>query len=171
LPTASNSARRARALLGTFVEIEVAGAAPPAMQAAIDAAFAAVAEVHRLMSFHDGASDVGRLNRAAGRRPVAVHPWTYQVLQAAVELSQRSGGLFDVAVAPVLQDLGLLPSLSRRGAPSSSVREPATTAAIALRPDRAVRFHHPALRIDLGGIAKGFAVDRAVEVLRARGMP
>ena len=71
--------RRARPLLGTFVEIEVAGATEPEMADAVDAAFAAVAEVHRLMSFHDPDSDISRLNREAHVRPLAVHAWTYAV--------------------------------------------------------------------------------------------
>jgi FAD:protein FMN transferase len=172
LPRGSNSVRRSRALLGTFVEIELAGAKPLALHAAIDEAFAAVAHVHRLMSFHDGASDVGRLNRAASGRPVRVHPWTFQVLEAAVDLHRQSGGLFDVAVAPVLEDLGLLPAHPSQPTVPSDCAELATTAAIDLRRDRTVCFRHGAMRIDLGGIAKGFAVDRAIEVLQARhGMP
>jgi hypothetical protein len=62
--------RCARPLLGTFVEIAVAGASTAEMEAAVEAAFAAVATVHRLMSFHDEASDIGRLNRSAFDRPV-----------------------------------------------------------------------------------------------------
>src|SRR5579864_7048184 len=104
---ASNRARtklrRARALLGTFVEIEVEGPPGADLDAAIDAAFNEVAEVHRLMSFHAPDSDITRLNCEAHIRPVVVHDWTYQVLQAAIELNRRSGGVFDVAVAPVLQ--------------------------------------------------------------------
>jgi FAD:protein FMN transferase len=101
--------RRARPLLGTFVEIAVSGASPEGMDAAVDAAFDAVATVHGLMSFHDDGSDVSRLNREAFAGPVTVHPWTFEVLAAALDLHRRSAGVFDVAVAPVLQELGLLP--------------------------------------------------------------
>jgi FAD:protein FMN transferase len=169
LRTASNSVRRARPLLGTFVEITVTDAAPSEMHAAVEAAFEAVGEVHRLMSFHDERSEVARLNREAFVRTVAVHPWTFQVLEAAVDLHQRSAGVFDIASAPVLQDMGLLPRL-RDDRPSTSGNR-ATTEAIELLPGRRVRFKQPDTRIDLGGIAKGFAVDRATEVLRDRGMP
>jgi thiamine biosynthesis lipoprotein len=57
--------RRARPLLGTFVEIAVADAALPAMHAAMDAAYAVVRQVHELMSFHEEGSDVSRVNREA----------------------------------------------------------------------------------------------------------
>jgi thiamine biosynthesis lipoprotein len=166
--------RRARPLLGTFVEIAVSGAEAGVMQAAIEDAFSSVATVHTLMSFHLETSDVGRLNTTAWARSVGVHRWTFRVLETAVDLYRRSMGIFDIAVAPALQNLGLLPPDKypcARTNRSSSRTDPATTASIELLSDDRVRFHHPDLRVDLGGIAKGFAVDRAVEVLRARGVP
>ena len=164
---ASNSLRRARPLLGTFVEIAVVGAAPSEMYAAIDDGFAAIAEVHRLMSFHEPASDVSRLNRQASPHAVAVHPWTYQVLDLSLELHRRSGGAFDITVAPTLQALGLLPC-GRGGVALPPAA--ADGAAIELCPDCRVRIHRPGATLDLGGIAKGFAVDRAVDALRRHGM-
>ena len=104
-----DSVCRARPLLGTFVEIRGAGAMRAATEQAIDAAFAVIDKIHRLMSFHDPDSDVGRLNREACKRNVAVDPWTYRVLETALALHHRSRGVFDIAVAPALQRLGLLP--------------------------------------------------------------
>jgi FAD:protein FMN transferase len=155
---------RARPLLGTFVEIRSAGACRDAVERAIDAAFAAIAKVHHLMSFHDATSDVSRLNREALKRSDVVDPWTYAVLEAALALHRQSMGAFDIAVAPALQRLGLLPFSA--GEFDSGFAGTATSGAIELLPENRVRFHHPATRIDLGGIAKGFAVDRAIDVLR-----
>jgi thiamine biosynthesis lipoprotein len=169
LPTACDSIRRARPLLGTFVEIAAAGAALDKMSRAVAAAFAAVATVHDLMSFHAAGSDVSRLNAQAWTAPVCVHPWTFQVLQMAAELHVSSAGVFDVAIAPVLQDMGLLPRPSGGGLSTSS--NLATAQAIELLPGRRIRFQHSGVRIDLGGIAKGFAVDRAIDVLRVHGIP
>lgn len=128
--------RRARPLLGTVVEIAATAPARRDGDAAIDAAFAAIEQVQRLMSVHDPASEVSRLGAGAA---VALHPWTAAVLAAAAEFRRASGGLFDVGVAPWLRARGV-------------------------RPGRGVG------RIDLGGIAKGFAVDRALDALRAAGM-
>jgi FAD:protein FMN transferase len=158
--------RRARPLLGTFVEIAVSGASPEAMDAAVEAAFDAVATVHRLMSFHDDGSDVSRLNRDAFAGPVAVHPWTFEVLAAALDLHRRSAGVFDVGVAPVLQDLGLLP----RHAYETPVRSAGVGEPFAVLSNDRVAFRDRRVRIDLGGIAKGYAVDRAAAVLRERGI-
>jgi thiamine biosynthesis lipoprotein len=159
--------RRARPLLGTFVEIEVFGATEPEMVAAVDAAFDAVAEVHRLMSFHDSDSDVSRLNREAHLSPIAVHAWTYAVLKTAAELHRASCGAFDIAVAPTLQRLGLLPRATRT---VPSLARANADCAIELLDGCAVRFRGADVAIDLGGIAKGFAVDRALDVLRGFGM-
>jgi thiamine biosynthesis lipoprotein len=165
---ASGRARRGRPLLGTFVEIAAEGASSAAVDTAVDAAFRAVSLVHRLMSFHDPASDVGRLNRHAWARPVAVHPWTHAVLRAAIDLGRASAGVFDVAVAPALQRMGRLPGSAPPPHPPPAGADPDGT--IELLPSRRVRFGRRDVGIDLGGIAKGFAVDRALDTLRRHGM-
>ena len=164
----SNSVRRAQPLLGTLVDIAAAAASTAALEAAIDEAFGAVARVHRLMSFHDGQSDVGRLNCDAADGPVAVDAWTYRVLETALDLQRRSAGLFDVTVAPLLQHCGLLPRSA--GERAAVAGHPAVADRIALLAGHRVRYRDAGVRIDLGGIAKGFAVDRAVAVLRRRGV-
>lgn len=166
---ASGRARRARPLLGTFVEIAAEGPCSAGVDAAVDAAFRAISRVHDLMSFHDPASDVGRLNRDAGVRPVAVHPWTHAVLRAAVDLGRASAGVFDVAIGPTLQRMGRLPGR----APAPPRPEPGggdPDGTIELLPSHRVRFRNPGVGVDLGGIAKGFAVDRALDALRRHGM-
>ena len=127
MTSSSASARRARALLGTYVEISASGLDLTRLHDAIDRAFAAVETVHRLMSFQESDSELSQLNRQGPAAALALHPWTRLVLDTAAELRQRSRGAFDVAV-------GLGGS------------------------------------IDLSGIAKGFAVDRAVDVLCAAGV-
>ena len=164
MPTASNSIRRARPLLGTFVDVEVTGEARAQMERAVEAAFNAVARVHDLMSFHEPESEVAHLNRCASAEPVRVHPWTLQVLRTAMDLHRRSRGAFDVTVAPVLQAMNVLPRHGHER--SSATKEVVMGGAVQLMADGRVRFTDRATRIDLGGIAKGFAVDRAIDVLR-----
>jgi FAD:protein FMN transferase len=166
--TCANHVRRARALLGTFVEISADGPAARDLDGAVEAAFAAIAKVHRLMSFHDPASDVSRLNRDAGARTVAVDAWTWQVVDTAADLHRCSNGAFDITVAPMLQELGLLPPPDTPAAAAAT--GPWRRDTVETRPGRKIRFRHPGTRIDLGGIAKGFAVDRAVDALRAHGV-
>jgi thiamine biosynthesis lipoprotein len=150
---------RARPLLGTFVEITA-----DCGSRLFEKAFAAVEQVHRSMSYHDPASEVSRLNRDAAREPVVVSAWTREVLREAFELAEESNGAFDPTVAPAICGLGFLPITP--GAPRADRH--ASWRDIELLPRRRIRFRR-ALRIDLGGIAKGFAVDRAIDVLRAGG--
>jgi thiamine biosynthesis lipoprotein len=161
--------RRLRPLLGTFVEAAAAGASKPDMEAAVEAAFVAIGTVHRLMSFHDEESDVSRLNRGAYETAIRVHPWTFEVLEIALDLHGQSNGMFDIRIAPALQKLGLLPyhggDLAWDAPLTSGHGE------IELLAGQCVRFRDRATRIDLGGIAKGFAVDRAIGALRNHGMP
>jgi len=156
--------RRARPLLGTLVEIAAQGSDAAALAEAVEAAFGAIATVHRLMSFHEGSSDVARMNRRAARTAVHVHSWTFSVLQEAQGVAEASEGIFDVTVASVLVRHRLLPRTPGAPVPHPS----ATFRDVWLLPGLRVRFSRPLL-LDVGGIAKGFAVDRAIDALRAAG--
>jgi FAD:protein FMN transferase len=157
-----DSVRRARPLLGTFVEITAHGGETRRLERAVEAAFDAIERVQGLMSYQAPDSDVSRLNRTGGCAPIAIHPWTYSVLRASLELQARSKGLFNIAVAPALERLGLLP-----GSLASSARaSPGQQVAVELSADKQARLRVAGSKIDLGGIAKGFAVDQALRVLR-----
>ena len=167
MPCASGRTRRARPLLGTFVEIAVGEPPSRGLEILIDAAFQDVEQVHGLMSFHEPGSDVSRLNGQAGYGDVEVHDWTREVLEAASELRRLSNGVFDITVAPVLQRLGRLPATPRACSRPISLTD---SRGIQLLPGNRVRFNGPGIAIDLGGIAKGYAVDRALEHLRRAGV-
>ncbi len=150
--------RRARPLLGTIVDIACNGSSDD-----VDVAFAAIEKVHRLMSFHDPGSDVTRMNREAFPRGVKVDPWTWQVMTTAQRFARETDGVFDVTVASQLVKWNYLPDHGFPSIARGSWRD------IFLRRNCEVSFRRR-LIVDLGGIAKGFAVDRAVEVLRRRGV-
>jgi thiamine biosynthesis lipoprotein len=178
--------RRCRPLLGTFVEITAAGADESCLHTAINAAFAVIEKIQKLMSAHDTGSELSRLNREAAARPVAVSRELFLVLRRADRLAAESGGAFDPTIAPVLARWGFLPrrlhpNSDRAGSPLPAARNSNGAHGVArptragkqfgdwrdvrLLPGRKVRFLQP-LALDLGGIAKGFAVDRAIERLR-----
>jgi thiamine biosynthesis lipoprotein len=174
--------RRARPLLGTLVEITAAGASSAVLARAVTRAFVAIEQVQGLLSFHDPASDLARLNQAAPGEWVRVHPLSWTVLRHARSLARVSGGRFDAAIAPRLQVWGLLPrtAAKRLAADSPPVghgrrrvtvsRGPACgSAALEFAGGSRVRLAAP-LTLDLGGIAKGYAVDRAMAVLRRAGV-
>src|SRR5258708_3393935 len=180
LPRSSNPAgcgrqtvARMRPLLGTLIEIR-AGGPESRVNDGIAAAFAAIERVQRLMSFHDAGSDVSRINAAPVGREVAVDRETYCVLRHALDLGHRSDGAFDITIAPSLVAAGFLPypRLSGPLETSASVTQvdSARFTDLELLPARAVRWRRKKGWIDLGGIAKGYAVDVAVAALRSQGM-
>lgn len=136
--------RRARPWLGTLVDIGV----PTGCDVALEAAFDAIALAHRLMSLQEPGSDLSRAHAADVDEPVPVHPWTAEVLRLCVDLHTRSEGLFDVACG------------SGRWALHSGPN--ADDPAMLMRLDSGTR-------LDVGGIAKGWAVDQAVRMAQAAG--
>ncbi len=132
--------RRARPLLGTLVEIEAHG---PAAVQAVEAGFAAVARVQRLMSRFEPHSDIGRLNAAASGTAVPVDPATLAVLSLAAEIESASGGAFRCA---------------REDSHDACAQTTWVIEGGAVRKLAPVQF-------DLGGIAKGYAVDCAIEAM------
>jgi len=159
----SSEVRRARPLLGTFVDITAEGAGEAELHRAIDRAFAAIDRVHHLMSFHCALSDVSRIKRNGFPTGAVVHPWTWQVLKAAQQFARDSDGVFDITVGSLLSEANHLPRTGRRPTCRATWRD------IFFGKNCEVFCRRPVI-IDLGGIAKGFAVDRAVKALRRAGV-
>lgn len=148
---------RCKPLLGTYVEVFAD------LDIAIDQAFLAVQLVNDLMSFHNPDSELSQVNARAHIKPIRVHEWTFQVLSAAKELYENTEGMFDCAVGKKLVESGLLPQHPDLLSSSSN-----HTLDLMLSEPNTV-FTNTQLTLDLGGIAKGFAVDRAVEALQQYG--
>lgn len=158
-----NRLRRARPWLGTLVEIAIAADLDTAaLLAAIDAAFADIAAVHAAMSVHEPDSELSQLNRAAHLSAMPASPALLTVLRAALSFAEDSAGAFDPVVGGRLTALGLLPPCAITAAARASWRD------VLIEAD-CIRFRQP-LRLDFGGIAKGYAVDCAIGVLRAAGV-
>ena len=153
----------ARILLGTLVRIRAEHQTEAQAKAAIDGAFDAIAEIHRLMSFHDPLSDLSRLNRAEPGAWTALDPRTAEVLAFALALAERTGGAFDPTVGAK--------AVAAKSLPRPDGAEPIDPEAdwrdVRLAGDAASLTRR--LWIDLGGVAKGYAVDRAITYLRDQG--
>jgi thiamine biosynthesis lipoprotein len=162
-PAGAGVVRRAQPWLGTLVDVEAAGLPTAALERAVARALQAVARVHTSMSFHDPDSELSRLNRQAATSPMTVSGHLWQVLRAACRVSALTGGRFDVTVAPALVRWGYLPERDT-GEAAGSWHD------IRFGAQRSVHFRKPLL-IDLGGIAKGYAVDLAIATLRRAGVP
>ena len=149
--------------MGTVVRIRVQGLLPDMANDAIDGAFDLIADVHRLMSFHEPGSELSQLNGEASRGAVPISSHTQAVLSRALELSEASEGLFDPTIAPTLVADGLLPPV-----PGALPVAGASWKEVVMSPDGTVSFARP-LWLDLGGIAKGYAVDCAFDHIASCG--
>jgi len=131
-----------------------------------------ILKLDRLLTNKEEDSEISALNRAAGQADVTVSLETAQVLDAAIEYCGQSGGLFDITIAPLttLWDIG--PEKTSRPADGN------IEAALALvdyhklikTGENVYRLAESEMAVDLGAVAKGFASDRAAEILRRRGV-
>lgn len=162
-----------RYLMGTSIEVQAFGGDEATRRSGIDEAFAAFAEIDRLMSDYRDDSELALINRDASRRPVTVSDPMFAVLHAAADVSAASNGAFDVTIAPLVRLWGFHDRTPHvpTAAELAAVRPLVDYRHVQLDADRrTVRLTYPGVALDLGGIAKGFAVDVAAGVLRRRGL-
>lgn len=166
--------RRQVTVMGTVAEFAVAHRDPERANEAIDAAIEALRLVDRTLTKFTATSEVGRANRLAATAPVAIGDETATVMAEGLWWAEASGGVFDPCLSGVsaLWDVG-----QRREPPPDGeiARLAGRRLYRALEIDgrsgaRQVRFHDRDVGLDLGGIAKGYGVDRAVAVLREQGI-
>jgi thiamine biosynthesis lipoprotein len=175
--------RRSELHMGVEFEVVVYAPAQAAAEGALDAAFARIAELDRLLSDYDPASELSRLSQSSSPPqrppgappvPVSVGPDLWTVLSFAQEVSQATDGAFDVTIGPLTR---LWRRARRRGelpdaADLAQARAAVGYQALQLdRPGRQVILHKPQMRLDLGGIAKGYAADEAVRAVQKLGIP
>ena len=137
----------------------------------VDEAFDEVDRIDRLMSHYKPDSPLSRINREAAQHPVAVEPELFDFIAAAMRYHHASGGAFDITVGPLMKAWGFFRGEGR--VPSddelAAARHHVGGAHVMLNPiSKTIGFDEPGVELDLGGIAKGYAVDRVVDVLRRR---
>ena len=157
--------------MGTVVEITLMGENEESAQKAALQAFQEIKRIEYLMSPWIESSDVNRINRSAGNDGVRVSPETVEVIKRAQEVSKLSGGGFDITVAPLVQ---LWRKARERGMPPEMEEVKENLNFVNFRNLRThyggrVLLKKKGMAIDLGGIAKGYAVDRAFELLKGLG--
>lgn len=152
---------RCKPLLGTFVEIMIEHESTSSK--VLDHAFLSIELIQSLMGFHNPNSDLSRINSRVHLEGVRIHPWTAEVLTIAQDIHLQSKGVFNCGIGHRLVEAGLLPKHFNHGTHLFGGLED-----LQFIGPNLVRSRLP-LCLDLGGIAKGYAVDKAVEVLLANG--
>ncbi len=168
------SVEAGRPLMGTWVRVVARHPDRGRATRAVERAFAAMREVDAQMSAHRADSGLSRLNRAAGLEPVRVAPALLEVVEQAGACARRSGGLYDPTVLPLMTLYGFY-GPDRASLPTTAEvdRALALVGFEDVRLDRGagtVALARRGMGLDLGSIGKGWAVDRAVEALRAEGV-
>lgn len=158
--------------MNTLVRITVYGTDREKAEKGLDAAFERIDGVEKLMSAYKEESEVSCINREAAHKPVPISGETFNLIEKSIEISRKTKGAFDITVGPLLQlwksagEKGVLPfeeelaaAKERVGYENMELNREAKT----------LRFKKEGMRIDLGGIAKGYAIDCAIQTLRQMG--
>jgi thiamine biosynthesis lipoprotein len=162
---------REEAIMGTAVSVELWSDERAAGEAAIDAVMGEMHRIDRAMSPYKPDSELSRINRYAALAAVPVSAELFNLVERAVEFSALSGGAFDITYAGAghLYDYrqGIRPSDEElaRACQTVGYRHLVLDARA-----RTLRFARAGMRIDLGGFAKGYAVDNGAAILARRGI-
>jgi thiamine biosynthesis lipoprotein len=164
----------ARPALGTWVRVVAVDEDPARAVRAAERAFAAIALVDAQMSVHRPDSQLARVNRASGERAVRVDQAVTDVVAMALDNVPRTGGRYDPTVLPLMKLFGFYGS-SRSSYPSDrdvhAVLDVMGARQVAIdRGSRTLGLRTKGAALDLGSIGKGWALDRAVEAIRAEGI-
>jgi len=162
---------RAQMQMGTLVKITVVARSESNAQASATAGFAEIRRLEELLSTWIPASELSRVNASAGVMPVHVSPETLTVVQRAMQAAEMTGGGFNIAIGPAVDAWRV----------TEGQRIPTESELESLRPlvdlqavhvdvqERTLFLEKAGMRIDVGGIGKGYAADQAVDALRRAG--
>jgi thiamine biosynthesis lipoprotein len=152
---------RTEAIMGTRVYVQLWAEDPVKGDAAIEAVMAEMRRIDELMSHYKPESELSQINERANREPVKVDKELFDLIKLSTYYSQITEGAFDITYASV----GFLYDYPKHIHPSEAQIKSALPAVnwrnmLLDEANHTVRFEHPGMRIDLGGIGKGYAVDR-----------
>ena len=163
------------AVMGTVGKVQIWGLPEREARAVSEEIFTVWKDVDKTMSLYKPQSDLVALNNHAGQAPLTVSRDLIRILRLARIYEKRTGGIFDVRVGRLMElwGLGVVPRDGMPGRPEiiRTLRQ-AKRAQVVLYPaEGQVQIRGDGAKIDLGGIAKGYALDKSCDRLRARGVP
>lgn len=159
--------------MGTLYTVVAYGRDQTFLAEVVSQVFDEIDQLDRQMSNYKPESELSAINRDAAQRPVTVSPELFGLLEYSLRASRESGGDFDITVGPLMKLWGFFRGEGRLpGAPEIiAVQERIGYQHVQLDAERrTIRFDAPGVELDLGGIAKGYAVDRAADIMRNDGV-
>lgn len=163
--------KRTQMQMGTLVTITSVASDRQVAQTAASAGFQEIHRLERLLSTWIDSSELSLVNAAAGREAVSISPDTMEVLEFSAKMARLTQGSFNILVGPVVEAWSVL---DRQQVPSErtleAVRPLTDMAALHLSQSQGTAYlARPGMRVDVGGIGKGFAADKAVEAMQRAG--
>lgn len=170
-PALADWLHREESIMGTRIYVELWHDDRIRGEAAIDAVMENMHRIDELMSHYRPDSQISQINMRAAIEPVVVDTELYELIRTSIHFSEITEGAFDITYASV----GYLYDYPRHIHPTDAQIQAALPGVnyrnLVLDPDRhSVRFAHAGMRIDLGGIGKGYACDQGVEILKRFGV-
>lgn len=159
--------------MGSVFSVTLYGYQQERMEAAVEAAFNEVGRLDRMMSNYRPQSELSEVNRYAGQKPVRVTPELFDLLATCQDYSRQSEGAFDITVGPLMKVWGFYRGTGKLPAKDEvarSLKKVGYRHVILDKENHAVRFDEPGVELDPGGIGKGYAVDRMVDILKDNGI-
>jgi thiamine biosynthesis lipoprotein len=161
--------RRTQFIMGTLVEITVSHSDADVIQAVTTQAFDEMQRIEQLMSTYIPDSEISRINHAAGKEAIPVSREVEEVIREGIYWSEQSSGAFDITVEPLVHlwdfngEKEVIPSENTLRKTASLVNYKDIEVK-----DHTVRLKRRGMAINVGGLAKGYAVDRAISILRGK---
>jgi thiamine biosynthesis lipoprotein len=159
-------------VMGTFARVVAVAEDSANAQKCIDDALAQINKVDELMSDYKSDSEISLVNKNGFNKPVQVSRETYEVLKKSLEFSRLTDGAFDITVGPLVD---LLHSAEKNGISPDKEQIAKAKSKVGYEKlklddqNRTIQFTVEGMRLDLGGIAKGYAVDKAIEAMQNSG--
>lgn len=159
--------------MGTIYYVVAYGRDQTFLSEVVNEVFAEIDQLDQQMSNYNPESELSAINRDAAQREVTVSPELFRLIQYSLRASQESGGDFDITVGPLMKVWGFFRGQGRLPgtAEIAEVRKRIGYQHVHLdAAHRTIHFDTSGMELDLGGIAKGYAVDRAAEIMRSAGV-
>ena len=159
--------------MGTIFTVAVYGRDRTFLSEVVEQVFEEVDRLDEQMSNYKPESELSVINREAAGHAVIVEPGLFHLLEVCVQRSEQTDGAFDITVGPLMKSWGFFRGRGRLPTPAELDQVLKRVGYRHLKLDaerRTIRFDESGVEIDLGGIAKGYAVDRAVDILRSNGI-
>ncbi len=159
--------------MGTIFTVAAYGRDADFLAETVNEVFEEIDRLDAQMSNYKQQSELSRINREAAGQNVMVEPKLFQLIQEALRFGQESGGAFDITVGPLMRSWGFFRGRGRMPSPAEIKADLRRIGYRHVKLDadrRTIHFDEPGIELDLGGIAKGYAVDQAVAILRENGV-